>query len=140
MYKKIIRYINILVLLLITASCNNCYKAYKVDNDTLPADPMAYIYLQPYGDFTHEEAKALIPKIIKGLNKVYAGDWTNIKVLPNKPLPNKAFYERKNRYLANVLLHDLNISKGQSYMTYSQRHFNVNSWLRQLWHNGTVYF
>lgn len=75
--------------------------------DTLPLDPFAIICLQPYDDFTQKEAYSLCKKIQQGLNAVYAGDWSNIKILPNKPLPKEAYYKTRNRYLANIILKDL---------------------------------
>ena len=65
------------------------------------------IYLQPYQDFSIGEANNLVPRIQKGLNKVYGNNFI-IKVLPQKSIPKSAFYAPRNRYLANVLLTDLN--------------------------------
>lgn len=64
------------------------------------------IYLQPYQDFSIGEANNLVPRIHKGLNKVYGTDF-KIKVLPPKFLPKNGYYAPRNRYLANVLLTDL---------------------------------
>ena len=83
---------------------------------TMKADPIAYIYLQPYGDFTVEEAHALKAQIAEGLAKVYGGDWTHIKVLSPKPLPEKAYYKPRNRYLANELLNDISTLPWQKFV------------------------
>jgi predicted Zn-dependent protease len=102
-----------LLPLLLIAACNSNVKnptnedTVSNNEDTLCCCPHAYILLQPYGDFTQQEAEKLAPKITESLNKVYAGDWTYVKVLPNKPLPESAYYKPRNRYLANELLKDL---------------------------------
>lgn len=106
----------LLIILLVTSCSNNVIRGNITDCDSFPADPIAYIYLQPYDDFTQQEATKLASKITRGLSKVYGGDWTNVKVLANKDLPKKAYYKPRNRYLANELLKDLNINKEQSYV------------------------
>lgn len=44
----------LLIILLVTSCSNNVIKGNITDCDSFPAD--AYIYLQPYDDFTQQEA------------------------------------------------------------------------------------
>lgn len=74
---------------------------------SLKASPMAYFYLQPYGDFSQKEAQKVGEQLIAKLKKTYDGAFKVVKILPNKSLPSKAYYKPKNRYLANELLKDL---------------------------------
>lgn len=46
----------LLIILLVTSCSNNVTKEDITDCDSFPADPIAYIYLQPYDDFTQQEA------------------------------------------------------------------------------------
>lgn len=69
--------------------------------------PTCYYYLQPYDNFTQHEAKSLCKDIKKGIKSVFACTIDTVKVLPNKQLPQSAYYKPRNRYLANVLLRDL---------------------------------
>ncbi len=101
------RNFSLLLITLLVISCSNKKSPDEEILDPPPADPIAFIYLQPYDDFTQEEALELAPKITKGLDKVFPGDWTHVKVLPNKALPTNAYYKPRNRYLANELLKDL---------------------------------
>ena len=59
----------LLIILLVTSCSNNVTKGNITDCDSFPADPIAYIYLQPYDDFTQQEATKLASKITKGLSK-----------------------------------------------------------------------
>ena len=63
--------------------------------------------MQPYDNFTQHEAKSLCKDIKKGIKSVFACTIDTVKVLPNKQLPQSAYYKPRNRYLANVLLRDL---------------------------------
>lgn len=44
---------------------------------------------------------------VKSIKSVFACTIDTVKVLPNKQLPQSAYYKPRNRYLANVLLRDL---------------------------------
>lgn len=97
------------VVLLCFISCNkgNKLEQEEVLFDSVPCCPHATIYLQPYDNFTQHEAKSLCKDIKKGIKSVFACTIDAVKVLPNKQLPQSAYYKPRNRYLANVLLRDL---------------------------------
>lgn len=97
------------VVLLCFISCNkgNKLEQEEVLFDSVPCCPHATIYLQPYDNFTQQEAKSLCKDIKKGIKSVFACTIDTVKVLPNKQLPQSAYYKPRNRYLANVLLRDL---------------------------------
>ena len=90
----------LLIILLVTSCSNNVTKGNITDCDSFPADPIAYIYLQPYDNFTQQEATKLASKITEGLSKVYGGDWTNVKVLANKDLPRKSLLQASKQVLS----------------------------------------
>lgn len=116
MFKKVLSYIVVLQLV----SCGNHHSAAPDDvdvyTDSVRCCPEVHICLQPYGKFTVQEARKLAPKIVGGLNQVYAGAWTVDTVLPAKPLPQEAYYKPRNRYLANVLLGELTPCAGTEYV------------------------
>ena len=100
--------INLLIVLCLCACNTNKEKVEPVDNftDSISLEPCATIFLQPYEDFSQKEVEIVGNKVLKKLNKLYYGYWS-IKVLPSRPLPIKAYYKPRHRYLANVLLKDL---------------------------------
>ena len=99
--------IDLLFILLCMSACNtNKVRSIESLNDSISLEPHAVILLQPYDDFSQEDAIELSYKLLKRLNDTYCGQW-KIKVLQNKSLPNKAYYKPRNRYLANELLKDL---------------------------------
>lgn len=91
-----------IILFVLLLTCSIC-KA-----DTICClEPHAHFYIQPYGDFTRKEAVEVSKQLTRTLSKVFPLEFKIVKILPNKPLPKKAYYKPRNRYLANVLLQDL---------------------------------
>ena len=105
----------ILFLMMLTLSVSCTSNKSRQEIESRIADPYGNIWLQPYGDFTEADARRLCHKIEEGLDKVYGGTFP-IKVLPNKPLPDDAYYEPRKRYLASELLNDLPKMKFPDYV------------------------
>lgn len=67
--------------------------------------PQATIYLQPYGNYTKEEAMKLVPVLQEHFGYWIEGHWT-FKVLEPKSLPKEGFVAEKNKYKAISFLRD----------------------------------
>ena len=70
------------------------------------------IYLQPFGNFTEQEAKRLTKSLDEGLHKIFPKVTYKYVVLAPKPLPEDSYYKPRNRYLADVLLKHIGTDNG----------------------------
>ena len=102
-------YISVLILLV---SCGN--KTDQKNEQPIAVEdsscscgyPHCVICLQPYDNFTKQEANALIPTLKKNFEKWMDGEWTFI-VLDPKPLPSDSYVKSRNRYKAKNILDSL---------------------------------
>lgn len=99
---KLMRFVVILLLILASAGVKAC--------------PEVHIYLQPYGDFTQKEAKAVAKQLDSYVSETYAAYIKVVRILPNRALPKTAYYKPRKRYLANKLLADLPQQKSPVYI------------------------
>lgn len=130
---KTFRFIAMLFASCFILSCNNDTTA-KKDGDNAPArkdkkseapvpdaSPSGYqqasneltVYLQPFDNFTEKEAAKVTKELGPAMSKIFPQMTWHFEVLPNKPLPEDAYYKPRNRYLANVLLKHLGTTKGK---------------------------
>ena len=99
------------VILLIIVLLASCGSSDTTTNDAkeevaVCSCPSCTIYLQPYGDFSEEEATKLVNVLKTNFNKFLDGYWT-FKVLPARELPKQAFVDGYNKYEALAILKDL---------------------------------
>ena len=114
--KTFFRFLCISTLILLTASCKKAEekqtyehteKEQVLDDGSCSCGyPHCVIYLQPYDNYTKQEANALIPSLKKNFEKWMDGEWT-FKVLDPKPLPSESYVEGRNRYKAGTILNSL---------------------------------
>lgn len=89
---------------LLMGCTNNKPSSSETEEDDPPCScPECLIYLQPYGDFTKEQAKKLIPKLQENFDKYLYGCW-KFKVLDLLPMPEEAYVKDRARYKAVCLL------------------------------------
>lgn len=84
------------------------------------------INLQPYGNYTQKEAKALKAQLDVHLQPLWDGV-ADIEVLPVKPLPKRAYYKPRNRYRAGELLKDLKCSNDNNVVTIGLTHCDIST-------------
>lgn len=80
-----------------------CFSCSKQQHENTCLCPHTTIYLQPYEDFTEEEANKLVPKLLDEFSYWLYGGW-EFKVLKPIPLPDKSFVSERNRYRAIDIL------------------------------------
>ena len=104
------RYFILCVILIVVCACTNK----KGDSDDMECScPHATIYLQPYEDFSKEEAEKLVPKLEEEFGTWLYGGWT-FKVLSPKKLPKESFVKSRNRYRAmTIMKNELKNLKGE---------------------------
>lgn len=92
--QNLLRFCVICAFALVLTSCGN--KADGLDNN----DPVKLIVVQPYGNFP----KNMVNIAVDGIKSKYR---FNIEVLNAVPLPTSAYYQPRDRYIADSLLNDL---------------------------------
>lgn len=111
--KTIMKQILFMICMIALASCNNINRAEEQEEEVVDCcDPHVTLYLQPYADFSQDEAK----KLSKHIKEEFATAGVDVAVsdvvvLPSKELPQNAYYAKRNRYLASILLNDLLTAK-----------------------------
>ncbi len=73
------------------------------EDDLVCCCPACLIYLQPYGDFTKEQANKLLPKLQENFDTWLYGHWKFV-VLDPLPMPKEAYVKDRARYKAIFLL------------------------------------
>ena len=78
------------------------------EEDSVPmcSCPHAVICIQPYGNYTKQEASRLLPVLEENFGKWMYGGW-QFKVLEPKPLPEEAYVKERDRYRAGAILQEL---------------------------------
>ena len=95
-------YFIVLGILCIAISCSN--KSEQQNEEELECScPHATICLQPYEDFSKEEAEKLVPVLQENFDKWIYGGW-EFKVLNPKKLPKESFVTSRNRYRAMTIM------------------------------------
>ena len=74
-----------------------------IEPDSICNTPQCVIYLQPYENFTSEEASKLKPILQEKFGSFLYGHW-EFEVLPNKKLPSSTYVKEINRYKATSIL------------------------------------
>ena len=111
----------IVLFAMLLASCSNRQKMEynTIVEDSIPCcPPMGYVIeLQPFGDFSHQEAELLKGKLIKQLALIYndmpqSDIDASINIAGNKEIPTSCLYKPRNRYWAGKILNLLHEEHG----------------------------
>ncbi len=74
-----------------------------IEPDSICNTPQCVIYLQPYENFTSEEANKLKPVLQEKFGSFLYGHW-EFEVLPTKKLPSTTYIKDIDRYRATAIL------------------------------------
>ncbi len=94
------------ICFLTSTGCSNKENRELTDEEVECSCPHATIYLQPFDNFTKQEAEKLIPKLEHEFNYWIYGEW-KFKVLEPAPLPKESHVASKNKYEATKILNSL---------------------------------
>lgn len=94
-------YLSFALLISGTLSCGKGKPSITSDDDIYQCWEWQ-IHIQPYEDFPHDKAQELAEQLEIAMIGVHG--WTNVYVLPNKPLTKDMLNDAKTRYRANKIL------------------------------------
>lgn len=93
----------LLAIHLVLLSCNNTQSS---NADDVEDSPTATIYLQPYDNFTKEEAEKLKADLNKHLEEILSGVF-KVKILSNKALSDSFLGETRKKYRVDKIIDSL---------------------------------
>ena len=110
----------LICFLLIIFTLGGCKKTEQANCTCAPS-----IYLQPYDNFTQQEAKQLSKVLEKNFRKLFGVEF-EIEVLPNKKLSADQMNDTKTRYRADKIINSLKENAGDHRIMIGLTHQDVS--------------